>query len=205
MKKKTETFEKKLYKRFPDLFGQRHLPMSMSCMCWGLDIQSGWYKLLEEACVKFEALKKMGIWVEFRQIKQKFATLRMYHDSYAVKNVFIYRYWRRFYMWLNRLTFGTVALKSRTTCSKFWNILWHILFAIVNFIDWNINKLFTKAVAPEILDITNDIEWATESQSSITCEVCGKYGQRRKGGWIECLCDEHAKEKEVDDEETDYL
>ena len=34
-----------------------------------------------------------------------------------------------------------------------------------------------------------------ESLSFKTCEVCGKPGERRGGGWISTLCDEHAKKK----------
>jgi hypothetical protein len=35
-----------------------------------------------------------------------------------------------------------------------------------------------------------------ESQSFYTCEVCGSYGQRRKGPWVRTLCEEcHTKNK----------
>jgi len=32
-----------------------------------------------------------------------------------------------------------------------------------------------------------------ESLSHQTCEVCGRKGQTRRGGWIQTLCDKHAK------------
>ena len=35
-----------------------------------------------------------------------------------------------------------------------------------------------------------------ENQSAYMCEVCGKYGTLRKGGWLKTLCDEHQKERE---------
>lgn len=37
---------------------------------------------------------------------------------------------------------------------------------------------------------------SAESRSFQTCEVCGKYGTRRSGGWIKTLCNEHHKERE---------
>lgn len=33
-----------------------------------------------------------------------------------------------------------------------------------------------------------------EAMSYTTCEVCGKPGKPRKGGWIQTLCDEHYAE-----------
>ena len=32
-----------------------------------------------------------------------------------------------------------------------------------------------------------------EELSAETCEVCGAPGKLRRGSWIKCLCDEHAK------------
>lgn len=32
-----------------------------------------------------------------------------------------------------------------------------------------------------------------EDESMRTCETCGAPGERRYGGWIKTLCDEHAK------------
>ena len=39
-----------------------------------------------------------------------------------------------------------------------------------------------------------------ESMSAVTCEDCGKPGKRRSGGWVRTLCDDHAHEKEMQDE-----
>jgi len=34
---------------------------------------------------------------------------------------------------------------------------------------------------------------AAEELSFQTCEMCGRKGERRSGGWIQTLCDKHAK------------
>jgi hypothetical protein len=39
-----------------------------------------------------------------------------------------------------------------------------------------------------------------DSMSGRICEDCGKPGKRTSGGWIRTLCDEHAHEKEIQDE-----
>jgi len=49
----------------------------------------------------------------------------------------------------------------------------------------------------------SDIIDLFERLSYSTCEVCGKIGKPRRGGWIETLCDEHAGEKEALEEEWD--
>ena len=40
-----------------------------------------------------------------------------------------------------------------------------------------------------------------EHRSFQTCEVCGKPGKARHGGWIRTLCDKHAEEMGYDKEE----
>lgn len=39
------------------------------------------------------------------------------------------------------------------------------------------------------------VRWA-EGASYRTCEVCGEYGEVRKGGWLKTLCDEHHEENQ---------
>ena len=40
---------------------------------------------------------------------------------------------------------------------------------------------------------------AAQEESLRTCELCGRRGQPRSGGWIQTLCDEHAKGRKVID------
>lgn len=37
-----------------------------------------------------------------------------------------------------------------------------------------------------------DFIWEVEDRSLGICEVCGKEGKPRDGGWIKTLCDEHS-------------
>lgn len=41
----------------------------------------------------------------------------------------------------------------------------------------------------------NDLINAVEDIAGTVCELCGKSGKIRPGGWIKCLCDEHDKER----------
>lgn len=46
---------------------------------------------------------------------------------------------------------------------------------------------FYTSLSPERLD---PIIRKAEKASEITCEECGRFGRRRKGGWVRTLCDE---------------
>lgn len=39
-----------LYETYPKLFAQKDLPMTQTCMCWGIDTGDGWYNILNNAC-----------------------------------------------------------------------------------------------------------------------------------------------------------
>lgn len=49
-------------------------------------------------------------------------------------------------------------------------------------------------------DYIRGLEAMADSMSARICEECGKPGKVRDGGWVRVLCDDHAYEKEVQDE-----
>ncbi len=76
--------EKKLFEKYPKLFVQKDLSKNRTCMCWGISTDNGWYWLLDQLCSRIQtyidANKHLNIpQVEFTQIKEKFATLRIYY------------------------------------------------------------------------------------------------------------------------------
>lgn len=70
--------ENKLYERFPKFFGQKDLPMTQTCMCWGIDTDDGWFNLIWETCEKLEVIDPE---LEFVQIKEKLGGLRLYVNT----------------------------------------------------------------------------------------------------------------------------
>ena len=93
----------KIFNKYPKLFAQRHLPITQSCMGWGLSHGEGWYGIIEHLCEQIQthlkSLEGQG-WevldfgeepknpenkhiyqVEFSQIKSKFGSLRIYYDG----------------------------------------------------------------------------------------------------------------------------
>jgi len=76
---KTE-LEHKLFDTYPEIFHDRKLPMSQTCMCWGIECGDGWFDLLDNLCKKVTVISKhTGIIMKAQQVKEKFGTLRFYH------------------------------------------------------------------------------------------------------------------------------
>lgn len=72
-----------LFKKYPDLFRERHLPPSETCMCWGIACGEGWCQLIDELCCNLHKLfTEAGLSGESYpaavQVKEKFAGLRFY-------------------------------------------------------------------------------------------------------------------------------
>lgn len=65
----------KLYKDFPNLYQQRKLPMTQTCMYWGIETGDGWFDLIYELSDK---ITKIDPEVQAVQVKEKYGTLRFY-------------------------------------------------------------------------------------------------------------------------------
>jgi len=73
----TPSLQQSLFNKYPKLFAQRDLPMTQTCMCWGIECGDGWYGVIDRMCEKLAAYD-----VELVQLKEKFAGLRAYTSSY---------------------------------------------------------------------------------------------------------------------------
>jgi len=77
---KPEEFDKLMCTDFPDIFQNRHKPMSETCMCWGFNIGAGWYPLLYKLCSQLREINKVtGLLPIADQVKEKFGGLRFYY------------------------------------------------------------------------------------------------------------------------------
>ena len=111
------------------LYRDRSLPMTETCMCWGFDVDDGWFDILEKLGDGISGLLELVTEEEreqfcVEQVKEKFGSLRYYF----------------------------------TAPDK----LHQAISALVR---------------------------VAEADSRATCELCGKRGEIRSGGWLKCLCD----------------
>jgi hypothetical protein len=79
-----DEFDDYMVKSYPDLFRQRHLPATETCMCWGFEVGKGWRPTLNSMCEKITAIIRAypSIHVEFTQIKEKYGSGRFYYNSW---------------------------------------------------------------------------------------------------------------------------
>jgi len=77
-----QELQDKLFKKYPKIFEQRKLPMTQTCMCWGLECGKGWYQLLDCLCssLQWDTERNGYPQVVFTQVKEKFGTLRAYYN-----------------------------------------------------------------------------------------------------------------------------
>jgi len=46
----TEELQNKLYAKYPKIFAEKDLPMTQTCMNWGICCGDGWYWLIDQLC-----------------------------------------------------------------------------------------------------------------------------------------------------------
>lgn len=85
--KEKNELQEKMFKKYPIIFQDRTKPMSETCMCWGLCIGNGWYKIIDDLCSKLEWVRKTSrIKIIASQVKEKYASLRFYtREEYPPK------------------------------------------------------------------------------------------------------------------------
>lgn len=70
--------EQRIFNKFPKMFRQADLPMTETCMCWGLDIPERWYFVIEELAGYINEIAPDCI--EFTDVKIKWKGLRVGFD-----------------------------------------------------------------------------------------------------------------------------
>jgi hypothetical protein len=78
-----QELEDKLYKAFPDFFFEKDLPITQSCMSWGIETSDGWFQILWDLCEEIKKIEHEGF--RFTQIKEKFSELRIYSYNESVE------------------------------------------------------------------------------------------------------------------------
>ncbi|HDY90029.1 MAG TPA: hypothetical protein ENH82_18150 [bacterium] len=75
--------QQKLYNKYPELFVQKDLPMSQTCMCWGITTGDGWFYLIDNlcACITNYCKNNNKEIPQAAQVKEKYGTLRFYLDN----------------------------------------------------------------------------------------------------------------------------
>ena len=78
-----------LMAKYPKIFRQKDLPMTQTCMCWGIECGNGWLEILDILCfhLQFNTDRNKYPQVEAEQVKEKFGTLRFYYSIIPVEGI----------------------------------------------------------------------------------------------------------------------
>jgi hypothetical protein len=75
-----------LLTKYPKLYAQYYLDKTQTCMCWGFDVDDGWFKLIDDVSKKITKLDNDGK-ITVSQVKEKFGGLRFYYDGQAKNDI----------------------------------------------------------------------------------------------------------------------
>jgi hypothetical protein len=79
-----------LFEKYPKIFVQKDLPMTQTCMCWGVEAGDGWYDIIDTLCHQIQWYLEHNlpmdedpevVNVQAVQVKEKFGTLRFYYNG----------------------------------------------------------------------------------------------------------------------------
>lgn len=75
-----QELQEQLFDKYPELFAQRKLPMTETCMCWGIECRDGWYWLIDLLCstIQLYSEDNLAKIPEATQVKEKYGSLRFY-------------------------------------------------------------------------------------------------------------------------------
>lgn len=80
--------DEELCRKYPQIFCNRHAPMTQTAMCWGFDCGDGWYNIIDAVCVMIQNHERNNKLnnvvmppVIATQVKEKYGTLRFYYTG----------------------------------------------------------------------------------------------------------------------------
>ena len=171
--------DERLCKKYPKIFRQRHRPMTETCMCWGFECGDGWYNIINALCGMIQ-------W-HIDQKNKEVARNKWYQRKIVRGQIDEIPQW-----WLNKYReHGVLTFKPEDT-TRFPQT--EVVQVKEKF---GTLRFYTGGGYDDVIGAY--IAFA-ENLTALTCEECGAPGKLRRGGWVRCLCDEHAKDREPEDE-----
>ena len=218
--------QSKLYKKYPKIFEQKDLPMTQTCMCWGVDCGDGWYWILDMLCGTIQSYctnRNEGVRIKNKvKLKSKWWTgwiasgrmrfLKPSHSEPVAQEDIIST--------IARLTTTVEDMIRAITMTSFfgWRRLFRNIFQsfknlLRKFKERNVKEYEWQVEATQVKEKYGGLRFyinggddevygmisLAEHMSYNTCEYCGdtKTAKVRGTGWIFTLCDKCAKEKRL--------
>lgn len=185
-----------LCKKYPKIFKNRHADMQTTAMCWGFEHGDGWYNIIDVLCDNIQQhidhTRRYRLDV-LRYNRALGEAIR--GDTRALIKYFTHRDSE----WFRERALKQVAevlADPEPQCRLVTEVCPQVIMTQVKEKFGTLSFYYTGGD-----DIIDGMVRLAESMSARVCEVCGAPGKSRNSGWIQTLCDEHAKAAGKYDEE----
>lgn len=162
----------KLCELAPTLFGDRYKSMRQTALCWGFECGNGWREILREAAVQLEPLCRAEL------------------DKCESKEKVWYKYIRKVIGYIRPTSVANLAYEfvEKVNPDIYGNALYWYGGAPCRASQikekFGTLRFYMTSETDEMSAIIDKLE----SQSSKTCEECGKPGKTRGRGWLYTRC-----------------
>lgn len=177
---KTE-LDKQLCEKFPKLFVDRNGDMLATAMCWGFEHGDGWFNIIHALCANIQ-------WHIDQSVERNANAIR-YEAERVAAVAGDFTVYDNFHPSL--IPTCREQRHQELLTEKPRDIPEIIEQVTVNQVKEKFGTLrFYYSGGDAYID---GLVAMAESMSAATCEECGAPGRVRHGGWLRCLCDEHAQ------------
>jgi len=188
-----EELDTHLCKKFPKLFRDRHAPMTQTCMCWGLSCGPGWGNILRALCSNIQHHINWSREQRARALQYNRCLRRAINGDKAGM------IWYNTYGENGPSAWALKRIEEEIANPQFRKVPDAVCQVVVDQVKEKFGTLrFYYSGGDERID---GMVRMAESMSGLTCEECGAPGKSRGGGWVRTLCDEHAGDREVDEDD----
>lgn len=200
----------------PILYARRKLPMTRTCMCWGIECGDGWYAPLRDLSDQLEALnlnegRKWGIAIRAEQVKEKYGMLCFYYAIEPLPHPFLsllaapftFLSWlfdkRDFKCWRKELPGGKSKMVWKP---RLRHAIMMFFCRIARYIKYCIGPSAKREVMRNAIGLTVEkLIQQAEHDCYNTCQDCGRqigsdWSPRcEMQGWINYVCEDCAKKR----------
>ncbi len=182
--------DKLLCEKYPKIFADRAGDPMATLMCWGFAHGDGWFNIIDAMCANIQShidwkAKSIEHAKTFNEMKRHMheGEFGLFDNSFVGDLIFKER--RR-----QEILDGSYR-KVSEACAQVVAVQVKEKFGTLRFYYEGGDEYVSGIVA------------MAESMSGRICEECGAEGKQRGGGWIQTLCDTHAKAAgKIDEEEV---
>lgn len=184
-----QELQDKLYKKYPELFGQKNWSVRNSAMPWGIETGDGWYHIIDSMCLYLQS------YIERK--REERARNLIYNRALARAISGNRRDLRYFY---RKLYKNDEEINLRVEEELKYSRTRPVPESVPQIQFTQIKEKFggLRVYTNYCNDYIDGVVNMAVGMSYKLCETCGNPGKKRGNGWMYVACEEHANKKDTD-------